>query len=387
MNQTILLAVTGMSPAVLTETVWALAGETEPVVPHRVIVITTSEGRAAIERALFTPVPEWGNRTVWQTLRDTIVLRLGLTGSEPVLNFEPVRVFTAPGAASGRTVELDDLRTRKDNDHAADYLLEQVRGLVENPDTRVVASLAGGRKTMGALLYACMNLVGRETDRLTHVLVNEPYDTVPGFWFPDQPGGRITRPSRGPAPALTVDPAEAVVEMADVPFVPLRNLFQKDLGRKPGTFSRLVDTCREDLFKRAARDLRIVIDATQGELQINELTLKPAPAGMLVLLFLARHAADGNAPYSMYKEALDDLNAFRTKEVSGKLKPNDWRHAGIMRSVWGEREFIKAVADLRDKLQALGGDGIALAGCLPVRGQCGLRLPPANIRIQGLARP
>jgi CRISPR-associated protein (TIGR02584 family) len=41
-----------MSPAVLTETVWALAHETPPRIPDRVIVITTIAGRQAIEREL-----------------------------------------------------------------------------------------------------------------------------------------------------------------------------------------------------------------------------------------------------------------------------------------------------------------------------------------------
>lgn len=32
--ETILLAVTGLSPAVVTETVWTLAHENPPVIPH-----------------------------------------------------------------------------------------------------------------------------------------------------------------------------------------------------------------------------------------------------------------------------------------------------------------------------------------------------------------
>ena len=39
--QVVLLAVTGMTPAVLTETVWALARQDPPVIPDRVVVVTT----------------------------------------------------------------------------------------------------------------------------------------------------------------------------------------------------------------------------------------------------------------------------------------------------------------------------------------------------------
>ena len=40
-SEIVLLAVTGMSPAVLTETVWALAQERPPIIPNRVVVLTT----------------------------------------------------------------------------------------------------------------------------------------------------------------------------------------------------------------------------------------------------------------------------------------------------------------------------------------------------------
>ena len=48
----VFLAVTGMSPAVLTETIWALSHEAKPMIPARVGVITTASGRQAIESTL-----------------------------------------------------------------------------------------------------------------------------------------------------------------------------------------------------------------------------------------------------------------------------------------------------------------------------------------------
>ena len=52
-----LLDVTGESPAVLTETVWALARATPPVLPARVIVVTTTAGAARIHQELLAPAP------------------------------------------------------------------------------------------------------------------------------------------------------------------------------------------------------------------------------------------------------------------------------------------------------------------------------------------
>lgn len=128
-----------------------------------------------------------------------------------------IRVFSRQGR------ELEDLRTPEDNQAAADFILEHLRQFTENPDLHIVASIAGGRKTMGALLYAAMTLIGRETDRITHVLVDEKLEQQrdPKFYFP-----RFRAEAGG-------------VFLADIPFVPLRNKFQ-DLGRMPGGFSSMV---------------------------------------------------------------------------------------------------------------------------------------------------
>jgi CRISPR-associated protein (TIGR02584 family) len=372
---TILLAVTGMSPAVLTETLWALAQETEPIIPARVVVVTTADGRREMERQLFGPAPRFGGRTPWDTLRAALSaaghdlrgrLRFGTTGDD-------LRVITAADPATGRTRELTDLRTAADNEAAADFLLEQVRSLVENPDTQLVVSIAGGRKTMGALLYACLTLTGRDTDRLTHVLVSDPFETLRDFWFPGQPGGPLlSAESRKPKAEIAFDPATAKVELADVPFVPLRSLFLRELGRKVGTFSRLVETCRAGVRHRAAENLRLSLDTARAELEVNAQTFRLAPTEMLLALFLARRAKQAEPPFAAYKDALDALNAFREEQVAAKKDFADWRHAGSLRANWEEREIVKAVSSLREKLRHRGGDATLLAACLPEKGRCSL---------------
>lgn len=256
-TETWLLGVVGMSPAVLTETLWALAHERPATVPSRVIVITTTRGRDEIERSLLTPLQRFNNSTPWQVLREALAaeghdmadkLRFGLTGDD-------IRIITVQDPGTGLSRELSDIRSPQENEASADFILEQVRGIVQNPDVDLVASVAGGRKTMGALLYGCMTLAARETDRLTHVLVNEPFETLREFYFPGQPGGNITTAS-----GQNHDPALACVDLADISFVPIRNLFLKELNRPVGNFRALVDVCRSGLRRRAGEDLRIEIN-------------------------------------------------------------------------------------------------------------------------------
>lgn len=380
----VLLAVTGMSPAVLTETIWALAhpcDDSEPILPHRVILVTTAQGRIEIERQLFHPLARFGGRVPWDVLREALAaegfdvhqsLRFGTTAND-------VRVITATDSTNGRSVELADLRSVRDNDAAADYLLEQVRGVVENPDTRLIASMAGGRKTMGALLYACMTLAGRETDRLTHVLVSEPFETLREFYFPSQPGGVLSDRS-----GQVFEPALAKVELADVPFVALRNLFVSELNRKAGTFSRLVSSCRANVRQRAAEGLKLTIDSARPELEVNGTRIKLAPLEHLLLLFLAGRAKNNEPAFGAYKNAVDALNTFRVEMIAAAPEKDfsNWRHSDSLQNQWDDRAITKASADLRGKLRGHGPDAAAFAACLPEKGRCSLDVPGEMIFIK-----
>jgi len=379
-REVILLAVTGMSPAVLTETIWALAGQTPAVLPNRVIVLTTAAGRERLQKSLFAPADRLGGVSPWDALRGALEaaghdltgrLRFGTTGDD-------LRVITAVDGATGRSVELEDLRSPADNEAAADFLLEQVRAVVENPDTRLVASLAGGRKTMGALLYACMTLAGRESDRLTHVLVNEPYEMIPDFWFPAQPGG----PVKG-RDGSEHDPALARVELADVPFVPLRNLFTRELNRKAGTFSRLVENCREGVRRRVGETLRLTLETTRPELDVNGTVVRLSPREHAVMLFLARRAKAGESPIVDYKSAVEPLNECVVDLVAQKVEDDfaDWRYD--LKSDFDEGDLRRLLSSIRGKLKQAGDDAALLATCLPERGRCSLEIPGGMIFIPG----
>jgi CRISPR-associated protein (TIGR02584 family) len=380
----ILLAVTGMSPAILTETVWALAQEQPPVLPSRVIVITTKRGRDAIIQRLLTPLPLFNNQSAWDTLRSALKaqghdldgrLQFGDTHGD-------IRIMTTLERATSRTVEMSDIRTAQENEAAADYLLDQVRTIVENVDQQLIASLAGGRKTMGALLYACMNLAARETDRLTHVLVNEPFDTLPDFFFPGQPGGRILSRQQ-----TAFEPDQARLELADVPFVPLRNLFVRELNRKAGTFSRLVDSCREGIRLHAAEKVRLTVDTARPRIEVNGSVIHLTPREHLILLFLARRAKAGETALSSYKMALDPLDAFRAQlYMEPKVsREHDWRCSPGMNESLADDDtdsLRKLLDSIKTKLKEAGGDALYLAHCLPEKGRFSLDIPASMIFIK-----
>jgi CRISPR-associated protein (TIGR02584 family) len=380
-QQNVLLSVTGMSPAVLTETIWSLCTRDEPVVPDRIVAVTTLAGATRLQEALFSPVPSFDNHTVWQALRHALLsrgcniegkLRFGKTSDD-------IRIITAMDDKTGLSFELADIRGPADNDAVANYLLDQVRMFTENPDTRLIASLAGGRKTMGALLYACLTLAGREEDMLTHVLVNKPFESATDFFFPGQPGGAL-KDQEGSLHSVE----EASIDLAEVPFVPMRNLFSKELGRQVGSFSHLVELCRRNVRAIAGESIRLSIETRRTMVEINGQRLRLSPREHLTLLFLAHRAKRSAPAFPYYGAALDAVNAFRFEMLDAAPEEDfgDWRHEDRLKQALEERDLSRLVSDLRRKIQALQGEPSILAGCLPEKGRFSLDMKSSLIDIR-----
>jgi CRISPR-associated protein (TIGR02584 family) len=360
-SEIVLFAVTGMSPAILTETVWALAHETPATIPDRVVVVTTRAGRDAIQRELF-------DSGVWDQLRAALeaTIRFGTTADD-------IRVFTTTDAR-GRSVELDDIRTPADNEAAADFLLDALRPFTENPDVRLIGSLAGGRKTMGALLYAALSLIGRDTDRLTHVLVNEPFDDPrlnPRFYFPTTPPTSHCVPQIRNQKSEIINSRSARIQLADVPFVPLRQLFPRELGRMPGRFTHLVNQYRQSVSQLTAPP-RVELADDEPVARVDGVPVRLPATAYALLSFLVDRARRRQPAFASYKDAVDPFQAFVADWARDRL---DYRYDAC--------EKLKRVDDatLRKLCNTIGAAlrqaGIppsAAAHLRPTRGHFGIRI-------------
>lgn len=383
-KEIVLLAILGMSPAVLTETIWALAQETPTALPHRIIVLSTQTGlRRFRSEILNTPLAP-GLRSPWEELRKALS-RLGHS-IEDRLSLDTsndLHVFTRIEPSTGRSRPLDDLRTQADQTAAADQILDAIRSVVENDDQHLIASLAGGRKTMGALLYGAMTLIGRQTDRLTHVLVNKPYDSPlkPGFFFPAQPTGGL-RPTEGGKP---VSPAKAHIELADVPFVPLREVFPRELGRRAGNFRSLVAQYR-NLSESDRQPPKLTFEASEHSLLIDNHRIALQPKVWLLMLFLAERAHKGLPDYSNFKDAAEGFTAYVTSLLQTPRFDAAW-----MAQLRGNHDFIED--DLRRHLSVLRGvlktvpSATPLLVRLPKRGRFSLRLEKNLIALPSSIAP
>jgi CRISPR-associated protein (TIGR02584 family) len=462
---TVLFAVTGMSPGVITETVWALAHEKPAVIPDRVVAVTTKAGREAIQRELFTPTPKsFGPVAAVYDRRDTVAAVCDRRSARPssgahgaplqpgqcdrresspqeTASTEPrycvwdallealqkrriaikgklrfgttaddIRVFTRADAR-GRSVELEDIRTPADNEAAADFLLDALRPFTENEDVRLVCSLAGGRKTMGALLYACLSLIGREDDRLTHVLVNEPFDDPrlqPRFYFPTDDAHRAPLQSLGPVAAVCdrrdtvaavydhrpVDPSSdahraplqsgdarraplefrgtsARIELADVPFVPLRKLFPRELGRMPGSFMNLVRQYRVIVDQLAAPP-QVELAEDEPVVRIDGCPIRLPATAFALFSFLVDRARRGELAFPSFKEAVDPFREFVEQWAAGRY---DFRRDALEKLGAIDDATLRKLGNaIGSALKEAGLPDPVIAHLRPRRGYFGIRI-------------
>jgi CRISPR-associated protein (TIGR02584 family) len=195
-------------------------------VPTEIHLITTAEGAERARLSLLDP----GAGQFHALCRD-----YGLNG----IGFSAAHIHTISDA-DGRP--LADIRTPEDNTLAADCLLGHVRKWCADPEIALHVSIAGGRKTMGFFLGYALSLFGRAQDRLSHVLVSEPFESLTDFYFPPAvPRVLHTRDGR------PVHTADARIMLAEIPFVRLRDGLPKEALQHAAPFATAVAAAQQRL--------------------------------------------------------------------------------------------------------------------------------------------
>ena len=227
-KRVVLVAGMGTSPAVLTETIWALAHEAHPIVPDEVVVITTKTGKARLLQELLN-----ADKSVWNEMKGS--LAKAKIPVDDKLKFGDACIKVMPDADGN---EADDLRSVEDNMRAADYMLGILRQYTENDSYEVLCSIAGGRKTMSALLLNCMGLLGRDCDKVYHVLTTpDAIAFTPKFYFPKK---KETHEFHDGGKEKKIASEKVKIELFEVPFVRIRGWFQEKFKTLPPSFCDLV---------------------------------------------------------------------------------------------------------------------------------------------------
>lgn len=267
----ILLAVVGLSPQVLTETLYALAVTGDPAfTPTEIHLLATHDGAERARLSLLHSQTGW-----FHHLCDEYNLT-GICFPESAIH-----VLTDEKGAP-----IEDLRTPHENERLADTLVELVRNFTDDEHCALHVSIAGGRKTMGFYAGYVLSLFGRAQDRLSHVLVSPPYEFNQDFFYPS-PVSRIIHTQEG----RPLDARQGKVVLADIPFVRLRHHLPPALGKHRMRFTDAIAAVSQRLAPP-----ELYLDLEHSRIRIHGVETQLPPLQMAYLCWFAWRRLKGLPP-------------------------------------------------------------------------------------------
>lgn len=331
-ERVVLLASIGTSPAVLTETIWALAHLEEPIIPDEVVVVTTGVGEKMLKEQLF----ESNGVSIWESLKKTLALE-GFD-VEDKLSFGPVAESIRIPATASKTTDLDDIVTTEDNFLLADFLIKEIRKYTEDSGVQLFTSIAGGRKTMSALMLSCMSLLGRDYDHVLHVLVNQPYDgrLEPTFFFPMP---KVKHQTQEGEKYKSVD---AKIELIDIPFVKTRGWYQEKFSKTPPSYTALVNAVQSTAPKADVM-VDFKFDLDKGVLLVDGVDVKLSPVEFVTLIVGLKFS-----PRNLY-DVLWEMSKTPSLDIWSEL---EWVHKFKMSDRFDVKDVSNAPSDTITKIRS-----------------------------------
>lgn len=258
-----MIGVVGLSPQVVTEAVYALAGEGRQV--DEIHLITTRSGRDEIMKQLLAP----GDGRLAALCRE-YNLRL------PDCGPHTLRVVR------GNDVEIDDIITQDDNENLLALCLDTAWQHTGRDDCAVAFLVAGGRKTMTSCLTLAAQLYGRPCDRIYHVLVSPEFESCRDFWYPPRRSVPVELHDRRGNP-YRKESRYASVRLVPVPFVSLRDRLDKTLLEKPRCPAELIASLVRDKGKK------LIVDVAENRIVYGNQECDLNPAHMALYAWFVRN--------------------------------------------------------------------------------------------------
>lgn len=319
----ILLAVTGMSPQVVTETLYALVTE-QDFVPTEIRLITTVLGRNRAERDLLDA-------------RDgqfhAFCREYGLVGK---IHFDASCIAVICDEQGN---PLPDIRTPEENNRAADEIARMVQLMCRDEMAALHVSIAGGRKSMGFFLGYALSLFARPQDRLSHVLVSEPFESNRDFFFPSRSPKELVA-----ADGRKLDASTARVMLAEIPLVRLRGGLPVQLLVGRTSYSAAVAAAQAGI----APMIELGFNLPKRQIVCGGRDVKLRPMEFALVLWLARlRVGERLVRPGTDAQASEFLDVYKEVVTSWSL---DFQNAE--QALRREEDFLPRFQELRSRLKA-----------------------------------
>jgi CRISPR-associated protein (TIGR02584 family) len=370
-----LFCVSGLTPQILTETVFALIVRKGNVdrhqIPRRIEIVTTTEGRRLLRSSLF---PCGGKKGQLDLFCDDY----GIDRSEIQFDESCIHVIR-----DCHGTELSDITDDHQNSSAADLISERIRFLCTEESAPLHVSLAGGRKTMGFYAGYALSLYGRPHDRLSHVLINPPFESHPDFYYPPKKPRQLYFPNRDEY----VCTSKARVSLANIPVVLMSGGLDQTLKLGTLSFSQAVARAQDGLTEPS-----LTIDLSERKALLQGHGVKLSKLQLVWLVWLAERAQRGEPGVPFDEQAAAELRIVMDwMEGAGWSPLKDGLDSGVRDLRRGDQAnyFDRTRTRLNKALEEKSGLQHSVAERYFVHSfggrpkTYGLRLRPSQIQILG----
>lgn len=290
----ILLCVAGITPQVITETLYALAVLRDPpFIPNEIHVITTSVGRDFILDNLLDPDKGHFHKLV-----------KNYKIPKPKFDIQTIHVI-----ADDRG-DIEDIVDDRINELTAGFILQKVKELCLDEDNWVHASIAGGRKTMSLFLGMGMQFFAKEIDEMSHVLVSPPFESHPDFYFPPTPPKMLTVRDFKTGKYYKLSTSEAKITLANIPFVRLK------LGEN---FNDLELNILVDLAQKKIQECVPILEISRHNLSITissqQVELTPIERAIYFYMIMQKQRCEKDVCDAQCRECYVAPNEFNLYEI------------------------------------------------------------------------
>lgn len=263
----IFIAVTGTTPQVITETLYVLIVE-KHFVPTEIHLLTTLNGKNRAMRDLLDP----RDGKFFEFCR-----QYGLE-DKIVLNEQTIHVIKDDAGNP-----LTDIRTPLENTAAANLITKTIRAFCQDANSQLHVSIAGGRKSMGFFIGYALSLFGRHQDKMSHVLVPEPFEKNKDFFFPTQHPQEIYATD-----GSILNTKDAKVVLADIPIVLLRDGLPKELLEGDCSYMQAVTLAQQSIVPAKG----LYFHKENMSVTCGDISIKLAPVQFATYYWLAKRCQD-----------------------------------------------------------------------------------------------
>lgn len=344
MKKEILVAVAGLTPQVITETLYYLTQVKKPKSKiSEICILTTIEGKEEVLDKLLN----YKKGKFFEFCSDYKI-------KPSSVKFDESSIILLEDSKGN---PLCDIRTVKDNERVADQITEFIREKTKNSNAVLHCSIAGGRKTLSVCLAYALMLFGRPRDTLFHILVDEKSERDKAFFYP--------RKNSKKKPA---------VDLVEIPYVRLRDKIKNLFGSEKLSFSNMVRYAQREIDAIPILE-NLEVDLKKRCVRIGEMEITLPPKQLALYAYFAdrRRTLSPETSFDQLKKGGDAIPRGEVESYIHRILPSSdmrkYRH-GIEQILQDISKINRKIDDTLNnsivspyyKISAQGGYGATRYG-------------------------